>query len=254
MKFSLPNLKSLKPTTGSADSGKQAATLASSIFTASNLAIPALCILITVGLIAFVVSPQIGEYNKARQSLADTQQKINVLQQKVATLNQVSVQEYRTRLSTVLRALPDEADYLVSVSQLQSIAVDTKVQIGGVNFSEAGADGYTIKVDVEGTVEAIRQFIERINSAPRIMKVSNIDIVFIRTADTTNLYQASLTINSKLVGIPQQLGKADQPVPMLTSEDEQLISEISQLFRSIPSVSLTQPNTTENKGKANPFQ
>lgn len=211
--------------------------------------LPLSAVIITILLSVFVIIPQVMDYLRINDQIADLRSQISSLQTKAEVLEGVTESDYQDQLEVVLKALPTERDYVVAATQLQTIAQTSPLTMTGLTFGESGgADSYQIKVDVVGTLAGVKNFIHRVDSAPRVMKVGVIDI----SPERPPLYTASITINAYFSPLATQVGKVDQPVASLTESDLEFIQKLSTEFATIPGV-FTTPGT-RSTGRLDPFE
>ncbi len=213
--------------------------------------LPVVSLFIGLILTIFVIIPQIINYLKIQSQIQDTRGRIDSLIVKINLLSSIPLQNYQQELTTALEALPIEKDYIPATTIIQTLATNTRVQLTNVNFLEGSVEGYQIKIELLGPQTAIKDFLDKINTSPRIFKITALDL----SPEKANSFTASVTILAPFATLPNEIGKVDAPVNSLTPEDQQLLAKLDQSFTGLTGP-LTPATVTSGSflPKSDPFE
>ena len=208
---------------------------------------------ISIGLLAIVIIPQLFKVFETNKKIAETNQKIGLLNKKVSDLKQINLTEYKDNYSRLNTVLPTQVDVPSAISQIQSLAANSNTQI--VSFSvalpsaDAKTDNFSISLEFKGTSDAIKNFIEQLKKAPRIMTIKTIDMSADKTASVFNV---SLNLQTYYQQQKTVLSSVEDKITLLSDKDKEALQNIDISVRSIPIVS--EETITGPKGKLNPFE
>ncbi len=215
---------------------------------------PAIGIIVSSSFLILLIIPQITSVGKSDEDISQLKERSTLLNQKLVQLQAIDVAKYRENLNTVLIALPLDKDIPSAISQIQNLAGSNRLEIVEFTIAAAGptvnsATSYQVKIDLAGDLASIKNFIEQLKQAPRVMTIEKATL-----AGTKNslIYQASLAID--VYRQPQQtnLGGLEDPVTALSDSNLSLLARLSKAVKNIPLVSSS--NATGPKGKVNPFE
>lgn len=216
---------------------------------------PAVVALSSLILIIFVIYPQTAKLFANSKVEADLKSKSKLLEAKADSLENYDEADLTRKVVYVLNAFPGEKDFLNVMVLLQILTSQSGFNIlslspGSGSASEPGKQpSYQVKLEILGPKQALSSLVTSIEQSSRIMRVLNLEISATRQADVVNVI---LSLEVLFSPLPSQLGTVDSPLPVLTSEDEQLIAKLAA---SAPSVVVpTETVTLGPRGKSNPFE
>ncbi len=213
---------------------------------------PALGILITLILLISVIIPQIISIIDTNSKIEEQKVLTANLKNKAAILESINLNQYKEDFNTLSVALPLGPDIPSAVSQLQILASDSNVTINSFAVSlpsSATADNFQIRIDLEGELGNINDFVKGLKSSSRIFVLNRLEFVGSRSSST---YQASITISAYFQPVLTTLSEIDQEIQPLSSQDQAEIVNINKNVSQNPGVS--EFTTTGPRGKSNPFE
>lgn len=223
---------------------------------------PAFSGLVSILMIVFVIFPHILSIIETDKVLNSTKEKNNALIKKLDTLKQIDKAVYVDNTRAALLSIPADKDVAEAISQItfllasNSLTLDSMVFSGG-NQSESSknVDNYRLTLSIAGETSSLKDFILKIISVPRLMRITHLEVVGGRASGTI---QATVALTVFFQPLPSSIGNIEQPVSV-TSEDElALLAKIKDYQKNIPLLST--PNLdgssdiTGPKGKLNPFE
>lgn len=210
--------------------------------------LPVLGIVMSLIIFGVVTIPQLMSYLETQSQINELDNQVIALASKLDLLQQIELDQSQEQLAITLKALPQDKDYIVSAAQLQLLAQQNNVVMSAVGFGEGGNEGrYQIRASIVGSIDEIRQFIQSINQAPRLMQVENVDLTFNR-----NIYEANLTVLVPYAKLVPEVVTVNQPSEPLTEAEIELLVALAQQFSEAPAI-YDVPNV-QLQGKTNPFE
>lgn len=201
----------------------------------------------------FVIYPQIQKLISDQDKIRELNKKTTLLENKAQKLDSINEDDLKEKLAVALRALPIETDFAIALGMIQTLTSNYQFII--VNFqtslsSEKEAlklTNYSVNLDLIGPKALVQRFIDSINENFRLMRTISLQINVTGKEDEAT---ALVSVDIFYSRVPSTIGAVDVPIPEITDEDEEFISELA---RSQPVVE-TQPILTGPRGKANPFE
>lgn len=221
------------------------------------LIIPVVVSVASVAIISLVIVPQILGFLEDQNNLQSAKERQKILEAKASELEGLDEVELNEKIALVNTLLPVDKEITSVVDALQRVTslsntILVSLQLGQSPVSkEQGLSGFSISAEVAGPKESVNRLLENIEKAPRIMKITGIEIASAR--DKTAI-TANLSIDVYFAPLAGGTPKIDAPVQKLTKEDEDIISRFARI---IPK-QLTTPTGPEQiltpRGKPNPFE
>lgn len=214
---------------------------------------PAVIILSCLILIAFIIFPQASKLISNSKLEADLKSRHKILEAKAEVLESIDEQDLSSKVNTALSAYPSERDFASVVGLLQNLTQLSGFTISSLSLSQStgskygNSQSYSVKLEVLGPESLFPNFISSIESSPRIMRLSSMDISSTRSTGILNLV---LAIEVLYASLPATFGTVDSPLPKLTSKDEELIVKLA----GISAISSPETVTLSPRGKSNPFE
>jgi Tfp pilus assembly protein PilO len=219
-----------------------------------TVAVKAISFLVVV-IILFVILGQFGwgKISEIRTKIAGAQNSQKNLTQKLDVLRSIKVKGLEYSNLSVL-ALPDSNPSLSVMSQLKILAGTnslgiTEIKVGSPVAASTGLSLVNISFNVMGSRTQVESFVKGINSFAPITIVDKIKIAESGPGSTT----ASMTVKSFWSSFPTKLPATTEVLSGLTTDENQVLNNISSLTQPI----IGQPSTvavgSENSGRSNPF-
>ncbi len=215
---------------------------------------PAVATSASIILVIFILFPQV---QKVLSGLSENQllkQRITVLEQKAVALSSINITAFNQSLKKAFLALPPDRDIPTSVTQVQILASNNGLQI--INMTVSGNDAvstqinnYQIRLEVSGDIASVKNFINDLAKAPRVMSVASLSVT---SSKSSSIFNIGILLQSYYQGDQATLGGLDQPITELTIKEQQILSQLDEAVKLIP---LTQvDNLPAPQGKLNPFE
>ena len=188
------------------------------------------------------------------KTIDELNQKKAFYQQKAAELENLDLAGYKRDLDTALIALPVDRDIPGVTGELLVALSGSGMSLGGIQFSSSSPESekvqeYTLRMDISGTEANLKNFLERVKIAPRIIKLSSIDA----GKATSGQLSASIGFVAFYQQLPSNIGSVDEDVPQISQADIQMLADIEAKVRALPGASSETASSSSEIGKSNPF-
>lgn len=189
---------------------------------------PIFSFMICILLLVFLIIPQLlgfAEQNTQRESLFVKKQQ---LEAKIASLNKVNLESYKSDIATALIALPQEKDVPAALSQVLYLLSSNRLRLNEVSLSGSdlmvdGVKAFQIRVDATGTNSALRNFTESVKSSTRILSLEK--LVVTAGSSLTEL-EATIDLIAYFEPLPTAVGGVDQEIKLPTQSDLEVLNKI----------------------------
>jgi Tfp pilus assembly protein PilO len=218
-----------------------------------SVILPASSVIVCIGLLIFVIIPQISSSFETIKSLGSSEESFKNLSKKVNLLEQINSSEYRQNVSTALIALPSEKDVPGALNQILFLLNANKLKLnsiglGGGSPSSNNIEGIQFRLEVEGDISGLKSLLTRVKSVPRLMKVTDLEV----SGNRGDIIQATISLTTYFQQITTNLGEIDRPIEEVTQKDLEVLAGISNSQRSIPTTSAV--NISGPTGKSDSFE
>lgn len=218
---------------------------------------PAIIVLSSLILIAFVIYPQITKLIVNQKTQEEIFNKSNFLEAKAQTLESYDPNDLSIKVNYALGAYPTDKDFISTIGLLQNLAAESGFSIGSIalggEVKSGGPLSYALKLEIIGPTSLLSTLLNNIESSSRIMRVSSVAISFARDAQ---LGTTSLVIEVLYAAAPAGFGSVDSPLPQISQKDEEIIAKLAKSSgMTITPVQQPQaPVQLGPRGKENPFE
>lgn len=218
-----------------------------------HLIVPGIVLVLALLIVSLITVPQFLKLFETFRTIDELNAKKAFYQKKIAGLGSLDLALYRKDLETALIALPVDKDITGVTGELLVALSGSGMSLGGVTFA-ADSPGsekvqeYTIKMEVTGSEDNLRNFLERVKLTPRIIKLESIEI----GRGKGNLISASLGFITLYQQLPQHIGSVDEDLPQITTADLQILTDIDAKIKALPKVTTVEASTSAT-GKLDPF-
>lgn len=213
------------------------------------LAVLSLGVLISV----LVTVPQFLKLFETFKTIDELNQKKAFYQQKEQELESINQNQFRQDLDTALIALPVEKDIPGVLGELLVGLGGSGMSLDGITFSTSPAESeqtqeYAITINASGEESSLRNFLERVTLAPRLIKLTVIEV----SKNTGTNISASITFVTFYQLLPKSIGSVDDKLPKISQADTQVLSDIAQKIKAFPKI--TNQASGSAVGKLDPFR
>lgn len=216
------------------------------------LLIPFIVLVSAILVSVLVTVPQVFKLIDTFKTINELDQKKLFFQEKASGLEAINVEDYRKDLDTGLVALPVEKDIPGVMGEILFSLGGSGLHLNGITFSNSPLESekveeYAITIDASGTKSSLRNFLERVTLAPRLIKLTSINI----TNMSEDSLDARVIFATFYQTLPKSIGSIDDQLPEIGKEETQILKDIETKKRLFPKAS---PGTSgSSKGKLNPF-
>lgn len=220
---------------------------------------PALTIVLIFLFSLFVLIPKVKNIFSQQKTLSSEKKRLAQTTQKLASLEGLNEYELSAKTERALAVLPPEKDparlmmtirYLTDSTGVKLAAIDIEPgEISAVSSQVEGEEEsvpfLAFKMEVNGSPEAIREFLAKVQSTAPLIKVREVTISSKETA-----IQAMLELETFYLPLPQTLGSVEKSLPKISPEEDKVYESLAKLETASPEVAIFTPVET---GKENPF-
>lgn len=214
---------------------------------------PVVVVVSSLFLIFFAIYPSTIKLLNNQQTVESLTVKSKFLESKVTALENYAGTDLPRKVDVALISFPTDRDYGNIFSLLQQLAADSGFTISSISIGNAatktgGAESFIVNLDMKGSKLLLQNLLNSIESSPRLVRVSNLEISSSPVIQVSNVL---LGIEVLYAQLPQNFGSTDSPVPELTEKDEGLLTKLAK------AVAPTQQASTSfhsPRGKPNPFE
>jgi len=187
----------------------------------------------------FVLKPRISSIIESRNQLLADKKMLTSLTAKLAALEGLAKVEFSDKVDVALNVLPSDKDVSRNLSVIKKIALNNSLIISDISISDIGelatasskqkiAKGevlpfFTLDMTVIGGRELIKSFIEQIESTAPLMKNRSLSI----SQKKEGLTETSLEIQAFFLPFPKTIGKPEQQLVPIASEEEKTFEKIN---------------------------
>lgn len=217
--------------------------------------VPALILIFAILIVVLVTIPQFFKFLDTQKTIAEFKQKEVFYNEKTSELERIDLNAYRKDLDTSLVALPVDKDIPGALGEILVSLGGSGMSLEGVSFSNSPPESdkvqeYSIILDVGGPISGLMNFLERVTLAPRLIKLTSIEV---HKSIGSNI-NATLSFAAFYQLLPNSIGATDDPLPKISADDTQLLSDIETKIGSVPKTDKVQESSTSGVGKLDPFQ
>jgi hypothetical protein len=196
--------------------------------------------------------PKIIDIFQMRKTINEEKRKLIKLTEKEAFLESLDEYELIEKTQLLLKILPSEKDIILPWATLKSLASQFNLKTESIQV-DLGDDKlntglstvvFSLRVNANNK-ENIREFIEKIKVTRPLMEIEDLSIYF----KTESESEANLKIKIFFLGLPKEIGKVEDPLSLLTTEEERVYQKVSEFSSPLEEEFTPSPTL----GKENPF-
>lgn len=216
--------------------------------------VPAIVLIIATLITVLVTVPQFLRLFETFKRINDLTEQREFYRTKVAELEQIDQETFQEDLDTALLALPVEKNITGVAGELLAALSGSGMSLDGISFSNSPPESqkveeFGLKVDVTGTEEQLKNFLERVKLTPRMIKMTSLEVG--KARDTR--ISAGVGFVTLYQQLPSNIGAVDEPVPVISQESLEVLANIKSRALSLPSIDSSSGAGGGNFGKLNPF-
>lgn len=190
----------------------------------------------------FWLRPKLMAIVKANRDLTVSRKTLAELTKKVTTLEGLSKPELTDKVDLVLQVLPSEKDVPTTISILKRVALNNGLLINELSIPEVGeiasssAEAKTsknvkedilpslsVKLTLVGQREKIIDFFKQVETTAPLMKVSGLSI----SQKNEGTDESLIEVRTYFLPLPKTIGKLEQAVVPVTSQEEKIFNELA---------------------------
>ena len=200
-------------------------------------------VLILVVLVSlFWLRPKVMAIVKANRDLTAGRKTLAELTKKVTTLDGLSKPELTDKVDLALKILPVEKDVPTVLSTLKKVALNNELIVNEMSIPEVGeiASGsgetktsknvkeetlpsLSVKLTLIGPREKIISFFKQVETTAPLMKVSGLSI----SQKNEGTDESLIEVRTYFLPLPKTIGKLEQAVVPVTSQEEKIFNELA---------------------------
>lgn len=213
-----------------------------------NYFIPAIIFLVILFTGLVFLSPNLIKVIQIQKRINSERSILAQLTGKLSQLQAIDENGLTSKTEVLLKIIPPEKDVSVILSSLKNLSSISNLNLKGVQLDPgdlANDNQMLISLKLEGPVEGLKQFLEKIKLASPLMRPKSITTSYQESGN-----EMDLVLETFFLAFPQTLGAVDSPLPEISPDEEKVYQKASsfELPSSEVDNSLIQPS-----GKENPF-
>lgn len=201
---------------------------------------PGLILILVILVSLFWLRPKVIVIIKSNRDLATNRKTLAELTKKVTTLEGLSQPELNDKVDLVLKILPSEKDVPGNLFVLKKLALDNGLMVSELSIPEVGEiasssaetkktskdeilPSLEVKLTLVGSREKIISFLQQAETTAPLMRVNSLAM----SQKMEGLDEALVDIRTYFLPFPKTIGKLEQPIVPVTSQEEKVFNELS---------------------------
>ena len=224
-------------------------------------------ILFCAGGVLFAAIPSIQKTQELIRELSAIKQETSMYANKLETLHVLNEDELRNQLTQVLSAVPTDRSFPTLFETVEGVGLQTGISIRSMNIiggttlatsaaskvsagdKKIGTHTVPFNVSVEGSLDALEQFITIAPRVRRLLRIKSFSISFPKNESPVAI---SIEMDAFYEPLPATLGTAKSTLSLLTEEDLGVINTLTRFPLATQNMSES-PHPLVGKVKENPF-
>lgn len=205
-----------------------------------------------------VIIPQLLTYLDVKSKIGDLQTRVSNLEAKASELQTLDEGQITQQFNSAFTVYPADQEVPSALVILQNLAEQSGLQLASTTYSSGqktnGRNNYILTLTLDGSITAIRTFLNKLQSAPRVFGVDAISARFNKTDGS------SLEVELPIIVYYEPSSKVswttEDPLPKLSPQEEKLVNQIIDQVNSKTTQQLD-PEASYSAvpiGKLNPFE
>lgn len=209
-----------------------------------GIILPTILLIICIFALTMGVIPAVRTTYGMYIQLGPLSREVKDIKSRLDTIQSLSLTTLNEQMSTLLGAIPQTKSLPTVLTSIESVAKDSGVVLSEININNPGtiSSGSADKIDpsnsniittntsVMGPVDKVKEFLDKIISVRRIMRVSGLQISLEKSSVATisGSITAMLSIDSFYALLPKTIGKVSDPIVALSPNEISILNKISQ--------------------------
>lgn len=215
---------------------------------------PALVLVIVLILSLTLGRFLVGRLFETREKIAEVKKQNEVLNAKLAILESLGTGTLSQELEVAVQAIPSSDSTLFALATIRQLANERNLVINNLRVVATDIGGekrpgqirkVELRFDLQGGIIPTISFLDELRNSAPLMKVTKVRSTISGASSLTNF-----SILSSWSPLPESIGKVDDPVQTLSSEEQRLLTGMTGL-RPPQGVEPVVPAPPQ--GRENPF-
>lgn len=202
---------------------------------------PGLILVLVILVSLFWLRPKVVAIIKANKELTTNKKTLAELTKKVAALEGLSQPELSEKVDLVLKILPSEKDVPGNLFVLKKLALNNELMVSELSIPEVGEiasssaetkksskdeilPSLAVKLTLIGSKEKIISFLQQVEIIAPLMRVSGLTM----SQKMEGLDEALIDIRVYFLPFPKTIGKLEQPIVPVTSQEEKVYGDLTK--------------------------
>lgn len=198
-------------------------------------------VIILIFTFSFVfLKPEFNAVLGINRKLINDKKTLANLTNKLNSLQGLAKAELTDKANLSLDVLPAEKDVPRNLFTIKKLAYNNGLTITNINIAEVGEistpsakqqlnkneilPSLAISVAINGNIEQIKNFIAQLELTSPLMKANNVFM----THKMGSSAETIINLQAFFLPFPQSIGKTEQPLSIITSEEEKVFTKISE--------------------------
>ncbi len=192
----------------------------------------------------YAVVPGVGSVQEIFSEIRTLTDETDILEQKMSILNTLDEETLRIQLKEVLSAVPAERSFPTVFETVEGVAAQTGVSVMSMNLTggatlatpsaakvsvadkKLGTRTIPFSVTINGSLPAVQEFIALIPKVRRLFRIRVFSISFPKDLRPLTV---SIDMDAFYEPLPATLGTAKATLPILTDEDQAVVTRLIEL-------------------------
>lgn len=209
---------------------------------------PAFTLGVILVLFNFLVKGKIEDVFEVQKEIRSQRERLSRLIEKQAALSALDEEALERQFLLANEALPSKREVAGFLAQVERAALESGLLVRGVSLEggeiatqsgerkkEAPApkekkDQFTSRVEVEGEIDQVADFIRKLLESRRIVQVSKVGLTAPSSGGaiaTPSATEAILTVEVFFKILPESMGTAESPLPQFSSQESEVYDTVS---------------------------
>lgn len=182
---------------------------------------PSLVIMAVVILSFLVLAPQIGKTLELKSENMENREYLEKLLAKAQELEKFSAGDLERKLELSLKALPAKKELPPFLATVDKTAAGSQLEIISFSSSPGEASAFPLSYTLSGSWESLGKFWKSLGGS--------LPLLAVRSVKVTNMagqFTAEADLEASILALPEKIGAVDNPLPILSLQDEELFQTL----------------------------
>lgn len=191
---------------------------------------PTIILLVSLTFLMVGVIPAFNNYREAGRLLKDKQKNQDQLTAKMDSLNNIDEFQQDRELRLAIQSLPALAPYQQTLTLLDELSKVRNITISGLEITSS-KEAILLKLTAVGELIKLEEFAKILNRSLPVSATNKIELSkssASQEASPSASYSAELEIAFQFKPTPQTVGKASDPLPVISGNLEQALKQLRE--------------------------